>query len=58
MAVTTDPKVTEDLILSLCIARRISPADLERLALRLAHLEAYLDAQTETVNQHDYLSCH
>lgn len=53
-----DPKVTEDLILSLCIARGIAPADLERLAVRLAHLEAYLDAQTEKVNQHDYLSCH
>lgn len=53
-----EAQVTEDLILSLCVARRISPASLERLAIRLAHLEAILDAQTDTGNQHDYFPSH
>jgi hypothetical protein len=49
-----DAQVTEDLILSLCIARRISPSGLERLAVRLSHLEAILDAQTDIGDHHDF----
>lgn len=48
-------KITEDLILSLCIARSISPATLEKLAVRLSHLEAVLDAQTDAGNQHAHI---
>lgn len=53
--VPNNAKITEDLILSLCIARRISPAALEKLAVRLSHLEAVLDAQTDTGNQHAHI---
>ncbi|MFU2317831.1 hypothetical protein [Rahnella sp. PCH160] len=49
-------KTTEDLILSLCIARRISPMQLANLAVRLSHLEAVLDAQTDKGNQRAYIS--
>lgn len=50
----TEEQVTEDLILSICVARCIPPATLERLAMHLAHLEANLDAQTDTGDHHDF----
>jgi len=53
--VTTDHQMNaENFILSICIDNRLSPADLDRVATRLAHIEAAADARTSKGNVHDH----
>lgn len=54
-AVTTDQQLNiENLILSFCLDNHVSPSDLDRLAVRLAQMEAVADQRTDTGKQHDY----
>lgn len=54
-AVTKDHQLnTENLILSICLDNHISPSDLDRLASRLAQMEAVADQRTDTGKQHDH----
>ena len=54
-AVTTDCQLKADnLILKFCLDNHISPSDLDRLAGRLAQMEAVADQRTDTGKQHDH----
>lgn len=54
-AVTTDQQLNkENLIIRFCFDNHVSPSDLDRLAGRLAQMEAVADQRTDTGNQHDY----
>lgn len=54
-AVTTDCQLKADKhILKFCLDNHISPSDLDRLAGRLAQMEAVADQRTDTGKQHDH----
>lgn len=53
--VTTDHQLNaENFILTICLDNRLSPADLDRVAARLAHIEAAADARTSKGMAHDH----
>lgn len=52
---TTDRQLkTDTLILNFCLDNHVSPGDLDRLAARLAQIEAVADQRTDTGKQHDH----
>ncbi|WP_449649166.1 hypothetical protein [Rahnella aceris] len=54
-AVITDRQLKADtLILNFCFDNHVSPSDLDRLASRLAQMEAVADQRTDTGKQHDH----
>jgi len=54
-AVTTDRQLKADnLFLKFCLDNHVSPSDLDRLASRLAQMEAVADQRTDTGKQHDH----
>lgn len=53
---TRQQLAAEHLILSICIANHLGPEDLDRLAHRLAALDAIADAHTVGTNHEHYLS--
>lgn len=40
----------DNLLLRFCLDNRVSPSDLGRVAVQLAHMEAFLDAKTTRSN--------
>ena len=54
---TRQQLAAEHLILSICIANRLGPEDLDRLAHHLAAVDAIADAHTVGINHEHYLSC-
>lgn len=51
--VTTDAQLSaENFILSICIDKRLSASDLDRVAHRLADIQACADARTDKGNQY------
>jgi len=54
-ALPTDRQLKADtLILNFCLDNHVSPSDLDRLAVRLAQMEAVADQRTDTGKQHDH----
>ncbi|WP_447867212.1 hypothetical protein [Rahnella bonaserana] len=54
-AVITDRQLKADaLILNFCLDNHVSPSDLDRLASRLAQMEAVADQRTDTGKHHDH----
>ncbi|WP_152562945.1 MULTISPECIES: hypothetical protein [unclassified Serratia (in: enterobacteria)] len=53
---TRQQLAAEHLILSICIANHFGPDDLDRLAHRLADMNAIADARTVGTNHEHYLS--
>ncbi|WP_138106352.1 hypothetical protein [Serratia fonticola] len=53
---TRQQLAAEHFILSICIANHLGPEDLDRLAHRLAEVNAIADAHTVGINHEHYLS--